>query len=431
VLAALSALCLQADWPQYRGDGGRGLGSGNPPTSWDVDSGKNVRWKVAIPGLGHSSPIVQGTRIFLTTATSSQPQSLKVGMFGSGDSPEESGERAWDLLCLDRRSGKLLWQRTAHQGTPQQKRHMKASHANSTPAIHGDRVLAMFGSEGLYCYDLAGELLWKADLGLLHAGPYNAPDLQWGFASSPIIHDGKVIMQCDVLNGGFVAILDLQSGKEIRRIRRQQEVTTWSTPAVWETGTQTQIVCNGYRHIGAYDFATGVEIWHLRGGGDIPVPSPFVADDCVYICNAHGRMSPIYAIHATAKGDITPSSERRPPPGISWWKARGGSYIPTPIVVDKRLYVADDRGVLSCYDAVTGARHYRERVASDSFSASPVAAAERLYLSSESGEIYVIATPDYKLLARNEMNAICMSTPAIDEGEIFIRTRSHLYCIGQ
>jgi outer membrane protein assembly factor BamB len=431
LLAALWALALHADWPQYRGDGGRGIGSGDPPIHWDLESGKNVKWKVAIPGLGHSSPVLQADRVFLTTATSSTPQSLKVGMYGSGDSPAETGDRSWELLCLDRSSGKILWQRTAHHGKPRQKRHMKASHANSSPAVNGDHVLAMFGSEGLYCYNLAGELKWKADLGLLHAGPYNAPELEWGFASSPVIHKGQVIMQCDVLNGGFIAILDLQSGRQVRRIPRPQEVTTWSTPAIWQRGDQTQIICNGYKHIGAYDLATGAEVWRLRGGGDIPVPSPFIARNIAYICNAHGRMSPIYAIGPDARGDITPSSERKPPAGIAWWKARGGSYIPSPIVMGEQLYVTGDRGVLSCYHADTGALQYRERVSSDSYSASPVAAAGRLYLTSESGTIDVIATPDFCALARNEMNAICMASPAIDAGQIFIRTRSHLYCLSR
>jgi outer membrane protein assembly factor BamB len=433
----IAAFTAHADWPQYRGPGGTGLGTGDPPIEWDITSGKNIRWSAAIPGMAHSSPIVQGDRVYLTTAVSKKgDQSLKVGMYGSGKSPEgDDGTYEWRLLCLDRKTGKILWQQTAHKGKPKQQRHTKASHANSTSAASGDRVVAMFASEGLYCYRKDGKQLWKSDLGLLHAGPYNAPKFEWGFASSPVIHDGKVIMQCDVLNGGFVAILDLETGKEIRRIDRQNEVATWSSACIWKTPHGTQIICNGWKHIGAYDLETGKEVWRLRGGGDIPVPTPFVAGDLVYISNAHGAMSPVYAVTADARGDITPKRGATPPRGIKWWQPKGGSYIPTPIVVGDNLFVANDRGIISCIDAKTGTEHYRRRIVdggNDTYSASPVAAAGRLYLTGEYGKIRVVsAGREFKLLASNDMDEICMATPAIDNGQLFIRTRSKLVCVGK
>jgi outer membrane protein assembly factor BamB len=423
-----------ADWPSYRGPGATGIGSGDPPITWDVKTGKNVAWTTPIPGLAHSSVVVQGDRVYLTTAVSAAgKQSLRIGMYGSGGSAADKGELQWILMCLERSTGKILWQQTVHTGKPIQARHAKASHANSTPAVQNNRVVAMLGSEGLYCYDTNGKHLWKTDLGLLHAGPYNSPSLQWGFASSPVIHDGKVIMQCDVLNDGFVSILDLETGKEIRRIKRPHEVATWSTACIWPTPNGVQIICNGYKHIGAYDLETGKELWRLRGGGDIPVPTPFVADGLVYVTNAHGRMSPIYAVTADARGDLTPTRNKPLPKGLAWWMHRGGSYIPTPIVVDGRLFVANDRGILTCLDAKTGTEHYKRRIVdggNDPYSASPVSAAGRLYVTGEYGTIRVLsAGKTFELLASNDMDDVCMATPAIENGQIFIRTRSALVCV--
>ena len=429
--ACVLTLGVKADWPQYRGPNASGLSSSSPPLTWDIQSGKNVRWKAPVPGLAHASPIVIGDRIYVATAISANGQpSLKVGMYGSGDSPQEDGDWRWELLCLARDTGMQLWSHTAHAGKPRRKRHTKATHANATPAANAERVVAMFGSEGLFCYDHDGALQWHTDLGDLHAGPYNAPKLEWGCASSPVIHDDAVILQCDVLNGGFIAVLDLATGKERLRIPRKGEVATWSTPTIWKHDDRHQIVCNGYRHIGGYDLLTGEAIWQLRGGGDIPVPTPVIAGDLAFICNAHGRMNPIYAVRASAKGDITPKASTAP--GLAWWSGRGGSYIPTPIVVGDHLYVAGDRGILACYHARSGKRLYRSRVGDDdNYSASPVATQDRLYLTAESGAVHVLATgAEYRLLASNDMAEICMATPAISSSQLFIRTRSNLYCIG-
>ena len=272
-------------WPQFRGPGGLGIASGHPPTQWNIESGENVSWRCGVPGLGHSSPIVWGNHIFLTTATNSETESPKLEtgwLNGSGKSAADEGEWTWRLLCIELATGEIQWTSDAHMGQPKSKRHTKASHANCTPATDGTYVVAFFGSEGLYCYDTDGEQKWKLDLGLLHAGPYDDPELDWGFSSSPIIHDDKVIVQCDCLNEHFVLIVDIATGKELRRIDRGDEVATWSTPAIIETDDVTQLVCNGYRRMAGYDFETGEELWHLSDGGDIPVPTPLFDDDRIY-----------------------------------------------------------------------------------------------------------------------------------------------------
>ena len=305
----IHAVIVSADdnWPQFRGRGASGLGSGNPPTSWDVESGENILWKVETEGLGHSSPVVWGDRIFTTTAVNSETDepTLQTGWLGgTGKAAEDAGEWSWQVLCHDLNNGDLLWKKTVASGKPIIKRHLKASHANCSPATNGEYVIAFFGSEGLYCFDMDGELKWKKDFGRLHSGPYNAEKLEWGFASSPIIFDDNVIVQCDCLNTGFVSILDIATGDEFRRIERA-DVATWATPAIVNTENRLQVVCNGYKEMAGYDLETGEKLWWLAGGGDVPVPTPLFADGLILLTNGHGR-SPSFCISPSANGDLTP-----------------------------------------------------------------------------------------------------------------------------
>jgi outer membrane protein assembly factor BamB len=422
------------NWPQFRGHGGLGIGSGKPPTRWDVKTGENIVWKSALPGLGHSAPIIWGDRVFLTTAVSVETDtpSVKTGWSGgAGESAKDSGEWSWRLLCLDITTGKILWNSVAHVGEPTISRHLKASHANCTPATDGTRVLAFFGSEGLHCFDFKGRRIWKHDFGKLHSGPYDAPELEWGFASSPVIHDGRVIVQCDCLNANFVAVLDLETGKEIRRIDRKGEVATWSTPLVVTSDDNSQIVCNGYRQMAGYDFETGNELWRISDGGDVPVPTPLFANGLIYITNSHSR-SPTFAVRPTARGDLTPVDDEPNQPGLAWWQPRDGSYMPTPLVLGELLYACNDNGRLTVRDALTGELVYRKRVGrgGDTHSASAVAAGASIYFSSERGRVTVIQEGRrFKQLASNEMGEIIMATPAISANRLFIRTARSLYCI--
>ncbi|MHC4811313.1 MAG: outer membrane protein assembly factor BamB family protein, partial [Planctomycetota bacterium] len=295
-LALLAALCAgqtgAGNWPSFRGPAAAGVGDGTTVTEWDVETGTNLLWKTAIPGLGHSSPVIWGDRIFVTTAVpKSGTSELKVGLYGDIAAHTDDRAHAFKLLAIDRRGGEILWQRDAHVGVPRVKRHLKASHANSTPATDGERVVAFFGSEGLYAYDLDGKLLWKKDLGVLDSGFFQVPTAQWGFASSPVLHDGKVIVQVDIQKGSFVAAFDAADGRELWRTPRD-EVPTWSTPAVapYTGGDEPslQVVANGWKHIGGYDLESGRELWKLVGGGDIPVPTPVHADGRIVVTSAHG-----------------------------------------------------------------------------------------------------------------------------------------------
>ena len=421
-----------ANWPQFRGPSAGGLGSGAPPTEWNVASGKNILWETAIPGLGHSSPVVWGDRIFVTSAVpASGESSLKVGLYGDIAPVKGEPAQSFNVYCLNRKSGKILWERVAASGPPKIMRHPKSTHANPTPATDGKHLVVFFGSEGLFTYNLDGKLLWTKDFGVLDAGFYMASGAQWGFASSPVIHGNMVIIQADVQKGSFVAALDIKTGKEIWRTPRN-DVPTFGSPSVvpYTAGGAKgwQVVVNGWKHIGGYDLTTGKELWSLKGGGDIPVPTPVFEDGLVVITNAHGKGRPIYAIRSDAAGDITDSKS-----AIAWTEPRGGNYMQTPLLDNGLGYFCFDSGVLSVYKMATGERQYQQRLGggTSGFTSSPVAAGGHLYITNEEGHSYVLALgPEYKLLAESEIGETVMATPAISDGVLYVRGGKHLFAIG-
>jgi len=435
---AVFAMAGEADWPQFRGPFASGIGSGDPPVNWDVKTGENILWKTPIPGLAHSSPAVWGNRVFLTTAVNVDREltedDLKVGRHGNIAPVVEDDVHEWRVLCLDKQTGKILWDRKANRGVPAIKRHTKSTHANPSPAVNGERVVAFFGSEGLYCYDMDGELQWSKDFGTLDSSFFQYRQAQWGFASSPVIHDGMVFVQCDVQDNSFVAALSLKDGKELWR-KSRDEYPTWCTPTVYVGEKRTQLILNGFKHMGAYDAKTGEELWRLSQAGDIPTPTPVVAHGLAFLTSAHGPLSPIFAIRLDAKGDISLEGEATENEHIAWSIKRGGAYMQTPLVVGDYLYNCRDNGALTCYNAKTGEVMYQERLiqgGNSAFSASAVAAGDKIYYTSEFGEIVVIkAGPEFEVLARNDMDEICMATPAIADGALFIRTRGHLVAIGK
>ena len=379
-----SAFLHAENWPQYRGIAASGLGNGAPPLRWNTETGENVRWKTPIPGLGYSSPVVWGDRLFLTTAVPAKgAAAVKLGLYGDIKPVENEGAQSFQVLCLDRRTGKILWQQTAVQTKPKIKRHPKSSHANPTPATDGQRLIVSFGSEGLYAYSLDGKLLWKKDLGVLDSGYYVAPDAQWGFASSPILHEDKVIIQADVQKNSFLA---------------------------------------------AFDTTTGKERWRLAGTGDIPVPTPVFANGLIVLTAAHGGGRPIYAIRPDAKGDLSQNKA-----AIAWSQERSGNYMQTPLLADGIGYFCYDNGVMTVFELATGERLYQQRLGTASgFTSSPVAAAGRLYITNEDGHTFVLQQgKEYKVLAENELGEPVMATPAVVDGTLYVRGGRHLFAIGQ
>jgi outer membrane protein assembly factor BamB len=421
------------NWPSFRGPGASGVADGLPlPADWDGPTSRNVRWKTPIPGLGHSSPIIWGNRLFVSTAISGvEKPELKVGLYGDIGSVQDNTSHRWVVYCLDTQTGKIVWEKTVYAGVPKVKRHPKATHANSTLATDGRHLIAFFGSEGIYCFDMDGTQQWKRDLGVLDSAFYVAPEAQWEFASSPIIYQDSVLIQCDVLNGSFVAALNIKDGTDLWRTPRA-DVPTWGTPTVHADGAAAQMIVNGYKHTGGYDVRTGKELWRLKGGGDIPVPTPVVAHGLVFITNAHGPMAPIYAIRLNATGDISLAANESSNQFVAWSYPRDGAYMSTPLVYGDYLYNTRINGVLNCYEAKTGTRAYQQRLGggTSGFSASPVAGDGKVYIPSEDGDIYVVkAGATFELVSRNTMGEICMASPAISGGVLYFRTQSHVVAV--
>jgi outer membrane protein assembly factor BamB len=422
------------DWPQFRGIKAGGVADTHPtPSKWSIAEGEGVAWKTPIPGLGLSSPVVWGDLVCLTTSISGQKDAgLRVGLYGDIEPVQDDTVHEWRIYCLDKKDGAIRWQQTAYKGVPKIKRHMKATHANSTLATDGERLIAFFGSEGLYAYDLKGKQLWKKDLGVLDAGFFMVPEAQWETGSSPVLHENVVVIQADVQKDSFLAAFDARDGKELWRTPRA-DVPTWGTPTIHMVNGRTQIIVNGWHHIGAYDFKTGKEIWKLKGGGDIPVPTPVVQDGLIYITNAHGQAgAPVYAIRETASGDITLADGATSNEGIAWSYPRDGGYMCTPIVYRGLVYIVKFNGVMNVYDARTGEKKFQERLAGgkSAFTSSPVAADGKVYFASEDGHVYVLkAAPTLEVLAENDMRESVLATPAISEGVLLYRTQGHLVAL--
>ncbi len=421
------------NWPQFRGAGASGIVDGTPlPSKWNGETGENVLWKTPIPGLSHASPVVWGNRVFVATAVSSNPKPyFRAGLYGDVDSDTDLTKHSWKLYCLDKKTGKIIWERIAHEGIPKTKRHIKATFASSTPVTDGKNVVAFFGSEGLYCYDLEGKLNWKADLGVLDAGWFFDPDYQWGTASSPIIFKDLVILQCDIQKDSFIAAFNLKTGKQVWRTPRE-EIPSWGTPTVYEGKSRAELVTNATRAIRGYDPMTGKELWQMRGNPEVTATTPIAAHDLIFISNSYRPNQPLYAIKPGASGDISLKEGQEINDFISWSKQRGGSYMPTPLVYGDYLYVCANHGVLTVYEAKTGVRVYQQRIGDKggSYSASPVAGDGKIYLSSEDGEVFVVkAGPKYELISDNKVGEVLMATPAISEGVIIIRGQHHVFAV--
>jgi outer membrane protein assembly factor BamB len=314
---------------------------------------------------------------------------------------------------------------------PKTKRHPKSCQATPTPVTDGTRVVVSFGSEGLYAYSMKGDLLWKQDLGVLNAGWFYDPDYEWGVGSSPIIWKNLVIEQCDIQQNSFVAAFDAKSGKQVWRTSRD-EIPSWSTPTVIESGGKAELVTQGTNAIRGYDPATGQELWRLTGNSEVTVPTPIAGPGHVIVTNGYRGVQPIFAIKPGAHGDLTLKGEATSSDAIAWSTKRGGPYLPTPVIYNDLLYVLLNNGTLAAYDAKTGERVYQERLGGKggSFSASPVAADGKIYCTSEDGDVFVVkAGKTYELLATNAVGEVLMATPAIADGVIIFRGLKHVIAI--
>lgn len=422
-------------WPSFRGAQASGVADGQKlPDTWNVKTGENILWRTPVPGLAHSSPVVWGNRIFVTSAVSSDPQAtFRPGLYGDGDASQDRSRHRWVLYALDKRNGKILWERVAHEGEPLDKRHIKSTYANSTPATDGRIVVAWFGSQGVHAYDVEGRSLWKVDLGRVDMGAYDIPTYEWGPASSPIIWNNLVIVQCDTQTDSFLLALDADTGKTVWKTERE-ELPSWGTPTVAMTAKGPVLVTNASNFIRGYDPVTGKELWRLGRSSKITAPTPIFAEDMFVIASGRGPERPIFVVRANARGDLTLPEGKTDSDAIVWSRTGRGSYMPTPLSYQGNLYILSNNGLFDAYNLKTGTEVYRQRLplVGSGFSASPIAADGKIYLSNEDGEILVIAAGDkFAQVATNSMGELLMATPAFSEGVMYVRSAQSLFAIGR
>ncbi|MFP6893002.1 MAG: PQQ-binding-like beta-propeller repeat protein [Opitutales bacterium] len=423
------------NWPSFRGTHAAGVSEGPAlPEKFDGRTGKGLTFKVEIPGLAHSSPIVWSNLLFLTTAISSETDaSFKPGLYGAGEASKDRTIHEWLIMCYDKRTGKLLWKKTATKGRSKDKRHVKATYANSTPATDGKHVVAFFGSEGLFAYTVEGDFLWKKDLGRLDVGAYDLPSYEWGSASSPVIHEGKVIVQCDTQSESFLTALDLRTGRTLWTTPRD-ELPSWGTPTVVTSKKRTQVVANGSNFIRGYEFETGKELWRLGGSSKITAPTPVFEAGLIVVASGRAPERPIFAIREDALGDLTLNPGKTKNEFVAWSHVKRGPYMPTPLIYREKVYLLHNGGIFACYDLKSGNELSRSRIPHKAFgfSASPVATNGKIYLSGEDGLVFEMKAGDEPtLLAVHEMGELLMASPALSEGVMYLRGQRHLFAVGK
>ncbi|HEY7501170.1 MAG TPA: PQQ-binding-like beta-propeller repeat protein [Vicinamibacterales bacterium] len=443
-------------WPGFRGHAMSGIAPGvRVPEKWSTT--ENVAWKTAVPGQGWSSPIVWGDTVFVTSGITGKPfKQPTPGLYGneyiaqlrdqglSGDeiekrvrardteSPEESDDIRYMVYALDAQTGKIKWEQEAHRAKPSGGRHRKNTYASETPFTDGERLYVSFGQNvGLFCYTLDGKLLWKKHW------PPQPIYLDFGTASSPIAHEGRLYLLHDSEAESFVTALDAKTGEELWRTARPAiglPRSSWTTPFVWTNETRTEIVTLGHGMILSYGL-DGKELWRVSGMS-MPTASPLAANGWLYVgSGSQGDANrPFLAIKPGASGDITPAPGTDSNDFIVWRHPRASGYTPSALVHQGKAYLVHDTGILAVLNAKTGEQIYKVRVGGGghTFSASPVAAGNRVYLLDETGTMFVLDGGDaYKEIATNDLGEMTLASPAIAGGSIYVRTETKIYRIGK
>jgi len=422
-----STALSQTNWPQWRGLNASGVSSETGlPTDWD--GSKNIRWKAAIPGRGHSSPIVWGNKIFLTTSIEGPvvPGAEAVRHMHKGqeyrhpDSVGADHSYTLKLLCVDLDSGKILWDKTVYEGTVYDNRHKKNTYASATPVTDGKFVYISFEAEGIYCYDFDGKRIWKTSVGKIAKGGM-------GPGTSPVLYENLLILQADQEygEGSFIAAVDKKNGKEVWRVERDQR-RSWATPLLIKTSQRTELVTSGPNKIISYDPATGRELWRAPGVISNPIPSPVTGQGLVFV-TAGSDAKRAFAIRLGGSGDLEGTTN------VVWSYEKGTAYVPSPILYNEYLYLITDAGAITCLEAATGKVIYQTRIPmAASFTASPVAFEGKIMFVSEDGDSFILkAGPVPQILNANGLGEPVYASPAIVAGRILIRGQSNLYCIGK
>lgn len=442
-----------AHWPQWRGPFFNGMARGDAPTTWSDTS--NIKWKTEIPGKGHSTPAIWGDRIFLTTAvaigkppevpsTTGAPQSANQfqgqqggqqgggqqgggqrGQRGPGGGAGPLVEHRFDVLALDRKTGKILWQRTAKTATPHEGYHRAyGSFASNSPVTDGKYVYASFGSRGIYAYDFNGKLIWEKDLNV-----QMKMRLAFGEGAAPLLDGNRlfIVFDHEVESGSFMIALDKRNGKELWRVAREER-SSWSTPLAIEHNGRTEIVVSATNRVRSYDPETGKVLWESGGLGANVIPVPVHQNGTVYVMSGY-RDPKLMAIKLGKQGDLTGSD------AIAWSHTRGLAYTASPVLYDNKLYVVTDSGLLTAFNATTGEPYYAQTRLPKAYNlkSSPVGANGKLYLAMEDGDVVVVKMGEkFEVLATNHLtDQIFIATPVIAAGELYLRGQNTLFCISE
>jgi outer membrane protein assembly factor BamB len=434
---ALPVVAADDTWPRWRGPLDNGVARGDAPHQWS--DAKNIAWKIPIPGRGHSSPVIWGGKIFVTTAVPAVEMSAGAagGARGPGGGARRPGgggrgpgggaasgvEHRFLIIAVDRQTGRLVWERTALTATPHEGYHGRyGSFASNSPVTDGRHLFAFFGSRGVYAYDLDGKLLWKkTDF------PKMKMRNQFGEGSAAVLHGSVLLLNFDQEENSFLLALDKSTGKQIWKVDRD-EISAWSPPFVAEHDGEKQVIISATNKVRSYDLATGKLIWECAGLGSNVIPAPVIHNGTVIVMSGH-RNPNLLAIKLGKTGDLTGTD------AVAWTNQRGNSYTPSPVLHDGKLYMLTDNGMLSCLNASDGKPHYlQQRLPKPyNFKASPVAVNGKLYLSSEDGDVIVVKMGEkFEVLATNtHADEMFIASPAVADGSLYLRGRNTLYCVRQ
>jgi outer membrane protein assembly factor BamB len=418
----------EANWPQFRGTGARGVATNaGLPEHWSAT--ENVAWKAEIPGRGWSSPIVWGDRVFLTTAVSSgEPEPPKKGLYLGGERPNAPRpEHEWKVVCLELTSGKVRWEQVVKKAEPAEPRHLKNTYASETPITDGERVYSFFGNIGVFCLDLDGHPVWSKAL-----EPHKTRS-GWGTAASPVLHLDRLYLVNDNDEQSYLLALDKRTGKELWRVDRDER-SNWSTPYVWENKQRSEIITAGTGKVRSYDL-DGKLLWWFKGMSSITIATPYSDQDLLYVSSGFimDRARPLYAIRPGGSGDISLQPGETNNAAIAWCRPSAAPYNPSTLVYEQRLYVLYDMGLLSAYNARTGEMLFdRERLPEGlRFTASPWAYHGQVFCLNEDGVTWVVRAGDkFELSHTNKLadDDMCMASPAMAGDRLLIRTAARLYC---
>ncbi len=440
---AVGLICLsvstgeaQDNWPQFRGETA-GVVADNPalPVSWGPD--ENVAWRIDMPGRGWSSPIVWGDHVFVLTSTAMAGPEVPIqpvenyrarslgGAMTAAYITEQTEPLQWVLYDIEFDTGEVRWERTLHEAVPSLPTHQKSTFASETPVTDGERVYTYMADIGLFAVDFDGNLVWSVEFDWL-------PRREWGAASSPVLHDGRLYVVNDNDEQSYVAAFDSTTGEELWRTDRE-EGSNWSTPFVWQNDVRTEVVTTGREGVRSYGL-DGELLWHLTGMSTLVIPTPFSDHGLLYINSGYvaDENRPVYAIRPGATGDITLPEGSNSNDYIVWSHPQLGSYNPSSLVYGDYHYTLLDRGIMMAYDARTGEELYqRKRITAGTlFTASPWAYNGKIFVLSEDGDTFVVqAGSEFSVLGRNSLDEMTLSTPAVARGSLIIRTATKLYRI--